>query len=421
MVWFLVFSILPFMAMAYIGWHIWCMMPTMWIWKVLVIVLMVGSFLLMFSSIRRSTDQLPLEWGTVVYEIGTSSVFVLLYLFILFLLLDLGRLVHLVPRTLLYHNGWMAAGIAVFMFVLFLYGNLHYKDKYREELTFESQKITRPVRLVMMSDLHLGYHNRRDELHRWIDIINAEHPDLVLIAGDIIDGSIRPLKDERMYEEFRRLKAPVYACLGNHEYYSGEPDAQRFYQQAGIQLLQDSATVVGDLCIIGRDDRTNQHRQSLGAIMKKTALNGQYTILLDHQPYHLEQARAAGYRFSVQRAYPLRTGVAHLLDYRCRLRVCLRSPSAWRHPLLHLQRSRHLGRQVPHRHPLRICCRQPEGRISRTAIPPLSSLRPFPFRLSPLRLFPSWAHRRTGIQATPPCSVSSRPHSARHCLSGPVA
>ena len=304
MVWFLVFSILPFMAMAYIGWHIWCMMPTMWIWKVLVIVLMVGSFLLMFSSIRRSTDQLPLEWGTVVYEIGTSSVFVLLYLFILFLLLDLGRLVHLVPRTLLYHNGWMAAGIAVFMFVLFLYGNLHYKDKYREELTFESQKITRPVRLVMMSDLHLGYHNRRDELHRWIDIINAEHPDLVLIAGDIIDGSIRPLKDERMYEEFRRLKAPVYACLGNHEYYSGEPDAQRFYQQAGILLLQDSATVVGDLCIIGRDDRTNQHRQSLGAIVKKFAqsttpstLHSKFSILLDHQPYHLEQAERQGIDF----------------------------------------------------------------------------------------------------------------------------
>ena len=178
--------------MAYIGWHVWCLMPTVWIWKVLLIVLMVGSFLLMFSGIRRSTDQLPLEWGTVVYEIGTSSVFVLLYVFILFLILDLGRLVHLVPRTLLYSNGWMAGGIAVLMFCLFLYGNLHYQSKYREELTFRSQKITRPVRLVMMSDLHLGYHNRRDELHRWIDIINGEHPDLVLIAGDIIDGSIRP-------------------------------------------------------------------------------------------------------------------------------------------------------------------------------------------------------------------------------------
>ena len=172
---------------------------------------------------------------------------------------------------------------------LFLYGNLHYRHKYREELTFESPKVTKPVRLVMMSDLHLGYHNRREELHRWIDLMNDEQPDLVLIAGDIIDGSMRPLKDERMAEEFRRLKVPVYACLGNHEYYSGEPDAQQFYRDAGIRLLQDAAIVEGDLCIIGRDDRTNRHRDSLGVIMRK-ANRSKYCILLDHQPYHLEQA-----------------------------------------------------------------------------------------------------------------------------------
>ena len=67
-------------------------------------------------------------------------------------------------------------------------------------------------------DLHLGYHNRRKELSRWVDIINAEHPDLILIGGDIIDISVRPLLEENMAAELRRLKAPVYACLGNHEY-----------------------------------------------------------------------------------------------------------------------------------------------------------------------------------------------------------
>lgn len=66
----------------------------------------------------------------------------------------------------------------------------------------------------MLSDLHLGYHNRREELHRWVDMINGEHADAILIAGDIIDMSIRPLKEERMYEEFRRLNAPVYASYG---------------------------------------------------------------------------------------------------------------------------------------------------------------------------------------------------------------
>lgn len=303
MVWMFLFTVVPFLAMAYIGWHVWCLLPLAWGWKLAFIIVMVASFLLMFGSIRRTTDELPLEWGTAMYETGTSSVFILLYLFILFLVLDLGRLLHLVPRTLLYNNGWTAGAIALFMFGLFLYGNLHYKHKYRQELTVQSAKIHKPLRLVMLSDLHLGYHNRRDEFHRWIDLINAEHPDLILIAGDIIDGSMRPLLEERMHEEFHRLQAPVYACLGNHEYYSGEPDAQRFYRDAGIHLLQDSAALVGDLLIIGRDDRTNPHRKSLGKIMAEASAQtpqSAFRILLDHQPYHLEQAErhAIDFQFS---------------------------------------------------------------------------------------------------------------------------
>lgn len=307
----LLFMLLPLAAMSYIGWHVWCLLPTTWVWKLLVVTLMVGSFLLLFAGFWRVTDRLPLWLGSVVYEIGTSSIFILLYLFILFLVLDLGRLARLIPRTLLYNNGWMAGGIAVFIVVLFLYGNLHYRHKYRQELTLTTDKpLVKPMRLVMMSDLHIGYHNRRAELHRWVDMINAEHPDAILIAGDIIDGSMRPLIEERMAEEFRRLQAPVYACLGNHEYYSGESEARQFYSNAGIHLLRDSAAVVGDLCIIGRDDRMNPHRKALGKIVSllhrhtlegnytsPSPLTPQFTILLDHQPYHLEQAERAGIDF----------------------------------------------------------------------------------------------------------------------------
>ena len=77
--------------------------------------------------------------------------------------------------------------------------------------------------------------------------------------------------------------------MGNHEYYSGEPKARQFYQDAGIHLLQDSCAVVGNLCIIGRDDRTNRNRVALGKLMQQ-ADHTKYTILLEHQPYHLEQA-----------------------------------------------------------------------------------------------------------------------------------
>lgn len=286
--------ILPLLGISYLAWHIWCLLPCAWWLKMSVVLLMAGSFLTMMFGMRGLYDSSPLPIGTALYEIGTSSVFVLLYLVILFLILDLGRLCHIIPRTLLYNNWWTVLGMTALMVIVFVYGNIHYQHKYRQELTLTTDKhIERPMKLVMVSDLHIGYHNPRKELHRWIDMINAEKPDLILIAGDIIDMSMRPLKEERMHEEFHRLSAPVYACLGNHEYYSGEPGTRQFYHDAGIHLLHDSAVAVGDLCIIGRDDRTNIHRKSLGKIVeenKSLISHSSYLILLDHQPYHLEQA-----------------------------------------------------------------------------------------------------------------------------------
>ena len=288
--WMLLFMGLPLLAIGYIGWHLWCLLPLSAIWKTVVIIVMAGCFLLTFANFSRSTDGMPMPVAVTCYEVANSSLFILLYLFMLFLVLDLGRLVRLLPRTILYNNWGTTIGIVVLMTVIFTYGYFHYKHKYREDIRLTTEKsMAKPIKLVMMSDLHLGYHNRREELRRWVDMMNEEHADAILIAGDIIDMSIRPLKEEKMYEEFKRLNAPVYACLGNHEYYSGEPDAQKFYEQAGIHLLRDSCAVVDDLCVIGRDDRTNQHRKTLADIMKQ-ADRSKFTILLDHQPYHLEQA-----------------------------------------------------------------------------------------------------------------------------------
>ena len=261
--WMLLFMVLPILALVYIGWHIWAILPFTSLWKSLIIIVLLLCFSLLFFSIMRKFDTMPLPVSQAMYEIGTSSIMILLYLVMIFLVLDLGRLVHIVPKSLLYHNCQMSLGIFVFIFAIFLYGNIHYKNKVRVPLELKSSKpLAKDYRIVMLSDLHVGYHNTRKELARWVDMINAENPDYILIAGDIIDGSMRPLLEERMVEEFHRLKAPVYACLGNHEYYAGNPEAQQFYKDAGIRLLIDSVVQL-DSCItvIGRDDRTNMRRK----------------------------------------------------------------------------------------------------------------------------------------------------------------
>ncbi len=297
----MLFVALPFVGMAYLAWHIWVLLPVANLWKLLVIALGIGVFGLLFLNFGRRFDGLPLSVAQTFYEIGTSSIFIMLYLVILFLALDLGRLVRLVPRSVLYANGWTAAVIALFVFGIFFYGNLHYYNKVRVKLELPTTKpLLRDYKVVMMSDLHIGYHNTRRELARWVDMVNAEQPDFILIAGDIIDGSMRPVREERMAEEFRRLRAPVYACLGNHEYYSGCPDAQQFYRDAGIHLLIDETAVI-DSCItiIGRDDRTNMRRKSLHSFSPLTLHPSPFTIVLDHQPYNLDRAEQAGVDFQL--------------------------------------------------------------------------------------------------------------------------
>ena len=297
--WMLVFWVLPLFAIVYVAWHVWTILPLAAIWKTLVIVLGVGCFLMLFLSVARKFDSLPLPLAQLSYEIGTSSILVLLYLVILFLVLDLGRLLHLVPKSLLYHNWYASVGIFVLLLGVFLYGNLRYYNKVRVPLDLKSTKpLPKDYKVVMASDLHLGYHNPRKGLARWVDMINAEQPDFILIAGDIIDGSMRPLLEERMAEEFHRLQAPVYACLGNHEFYAGHPESKQFYKDAGIHLLIDDYAVIdSSIVIIGRDDRTNMRRKPIKDLM--AGVPAGYTIVLDHQPYNLDRAEVAGADFQL--------------------------------------------------------------------------------------------------------------------------
>ena len=147
----LLFLLLPLLALAYVCWHVWLLLPLSWGWRTVILLLMVGAFMLLFASIFRATDRLPMPLATAVYEVGTSSIIVLLYLFMLFVVLDIARLLHLLPAAWLRDNWWTAGCIVLFLFGLFVYGSLHYRHKYREEMTLRSTKVTKPVKLVLMS------------------------------------------------------------------------------------------------------------------------------------------------------------------------------------------------------------------------------------------------------------------------------
>ena len=295
--WALLILLIPIIAEYYVSRRVWQLLPPILPLKVTVVTLMTLAFIFAFVSFSGALDRMPLELGTFTYEVGNSWLILLLYLVMLFGMLDLGLALGLIPRTFVRGSAVGSVSVLLFFIGLFTYAHLRFEEKQRVELTLDSEgKVQKPVKLVLISDLHLGYHNRRSDLRRWLQLIKAERPDAILIAGDLIDWSIKPVLEEGAAEEFRGLGIPIYAILGNHDYYAGTGADKDFCEQAGIQLLQDSVAYFGDLAIVGRDDRTNPHRKSLQQIMEGID-RSKYIIELDHQPYHLEEAEHSSVNF----------------------------------------------------------------------------------------------------------------------------
>ena len=277
---------------GYVSWHVWRVLPFSTPIKVIIIVLMLLALACMVMQFK--SDGLPLGMATAMYEIGNSWLVIMFYLLMAFLVLDLGQLVHLVPTAWLRDNGVTSLVIAGVMLVTFVGGNIHYHNKQRQEINLTTSKqLERPLKIVMLSDLHAGFHNRRAEVGRWVNMINAENADLILIAGDMIDGNVRPLLETGTAEELKRLNAPTIACLGNHEYITGIDKSIDLIRQTGICLLRDSTLMIDNVTIAGRDDRSNPGRQSIAQLLQEADKNS-YIILLDHQPYQLEEAEENG-------------------------------------------------------------------------------------------------------------------------------
>ena len=233
---------------------------------------------------------MPMALARIIYEIGTSWIIILLYLLLAFLLVDILRIFHCIPNYLIRSSIPGSIGLFLLMLVIFFCGNVRYHHKQRKTMSLTTSKpMSKPKKFLFVSDLHLGYHNPCSEFARWVELLNAEKADAIFISGDVIDGNLRPLLENGYSEVFKTLNAPIYACLGNHEYLAGREGSIDFYKDSGIELLVDSVIVADDFCVIGRDDKMNKNRKGLKELCRMRP-SGKYTILLDHQPYSLEES-----------------------------------------------------------------------------------------------------------------------------------
>jgi len=260
----------------------------------------------------RFIERIAISWlSTAVVWVGSFWLAAMAYLYLAVLVIDLLRLVnHFVPLfpDSITRNVEQAKQITALIVVgvvslAIALGHLNARSPRIRMLDFTIRKKSqlKELRIVAVTDIHLGTLVCRNFFNEIVDQVNELDPDVVLLPGDIVDEDLAPVMRQNLGESLRRIKSKngVYAVTGNHEYIGGAEAACRYLTDHGVVMLRDSvATVAGGLVLVGREDLSSARfngrtRKPLGEVMAGVD-RSQPILLMDHQPAVLEDGVRQG-------------------------------------------------------------------------------------------------------------------------------
>jgi predicted MPP superfamily phosphohydrolase len=178
----------------------------------------------------------------------------------------------------------------VFAVIASACGYFEARDIRTERVTVRTSKLPGDIqrlRIVQISDVHLGLIVRRERLGRILERVKAAGPDMLVCTGDLVDGQINSLAGLAEALAEIRPRYGKYAVTGNHEFYAGLPHALEFTREAGFTVLRGEA-VSGVINIAGVDDPTAKYF-GLGSGLPEGKLlqglpPGKFTLFLKHRP-----------------------------------------------------------------------------------------------------------------------------------------
>ncbi|NLV89001.1 MAG: metallophosphoesterase, partial [Tissierellia bacterium] len=180
--------------------------------------------------------------------------------------------------------------IVILFFIAFYNGLVVRKYSLKTNKILKDQSI----RIVLITDLHSQkYGEKQDKIREKIE---AENPDIIALAGDIVDDSGR-IEGVKLFIEAIKDIAPIYYVTGNHEIRTGEVDKIKgLFRSLGVNVLENSLQKVNvrgvDLIVAGVDDPNIVGYKSPGSNWYKEVYTsfsnmkdmGGYKILLSHRP-----------------------------------------------------------------------------------------------------------------------------------------
>ena len=211
----------------------------------------------------------PLAYD-IILSVGAIWFAFLVYFILLLLGLDLIRLVesfyHFLPNYI-YNNYEQTKKITAIVIIalvglIVFLGNLNKRD-----ITIKTLELTlakgsgklNEINVVMASDLHLSPIDGEKLLTRIIDKMDSLDPDIILLAGDIVDDKAEILEQRKIGESFKRLnpKYGIYTINGNHEFINGVDASVQYAEHLGMKVLRDEYELIGQQLLRCRQRRLN--------------------------------------------------------------------------------------------------------------------------------------------------------------------
>lgn len=284
-------------------------------------ILYLVTFLILSGSFiigRVMEKYLPGLVSNVLVWTGSFWLAAMLYFLLIVLFIDFIRLIDyfipflgkIIPGNMIVPFKFIVfkiSLISVLLLIILGHVNTLFPKVTRLEISIPSPSSEmKEVNMVLVSDIHLGTLTPKKHIQKRIDLINSLKPDIILLAGDILDEDLKPVIYLDLGSALKELKAPlgVYGITGNHEYIGGVEAATKYLTKHGINLLRDSITKINNsFYLAGREDRdiarfSGKTRKPVDELIKDTHKDLP-VILMDHQPFELAKAAAAGVALQV--------------------------------------------------------------------------------------------------------------------------
>jgi len=226
----------------------------------------------------------------------------------------------------------------IFSVLASAYGFFEARDIRTEHVTVSTSKIPAEIgtlRVVQISDVHLGIILRQNMLRRVTEKIKAAKPDILISTGDLVDGQVCDLDGLSGLLKEIRPRYGKFAITGNHEFYAGFQQSKCFIEDSGFTLLRaESADIPGVITITGVDDPTASAFGLAKNTTEKELLSklphDKFVLFLKHRPLidkdseglfdlqlsgHVHKGQIFPFTLVTWLYYPVLSGLANVTDH----------------------------------------------------------------------------------------------------------